>query len=530
MQEIASNPIKPEKIDKKQRRLNENSGFNVPVPVPEKRRHDGRNVNISGPGPSSSTSVRDSFVGEPDTKRDRIAAPEQSGRGMMIDRNNFMGQSAMNRGYKNIPATVCNPDQMDDLGIGRTFDSRNNDRFESDDRVMNRDFMDDGPIADRRLMELRRREFERTMMSREPAFPDDGIMNEYRMDGQASNDRQRFPSAQFDRRSDAAIGLNRMSNIRDNMYDQRESDFDRLENDFNRSGQNFDRRGTAFGLRTNDFGRRESDFDRRESDFGRRGNDFDRHETDFGRRELNFDRNQSLSINDFDDRSNDRMLRDSFDDIRGPIRDGLLDGGEHGVNRMRPFFDSSVSDRRNYEREMIGNRDVFETRATNFQENLKSRTFDMLSDRRSVSSQEFRPLSPNPILDRSNINADRFLNQSRDDDAYDSLHQFGRRRDDFRELTQDSGYGMSDRHSDFIDENNRGQPASNRWNNDFAGRAAQDRRNFNSDSRRQNDFGLGGEMNFNFARNNDYANDESQNRNRRDFERRNVDGRFNRFD
>ncbi|KAG4070350.1 hypothetical protein HA402_006492 [Bradysia odoriphaga] len=553
LQEIAFNPIKPEKIDKKQRRLNEISGFDVPAP--EKRRHDGpdmnfsgpgSNTNFSGPGPSS-TNTRDSYVGEPIVKRGRIDEFGQSG--MMFNRNTDRDliEKPINRGYMNIPATVCNPDQLDDRSIGlRPFDSRNNDRFETVDRapatVCNPDPMNDRSIglrpfdsrnndrfetvnrginledsrptarstsADRRMMELRRREFERPVAGIEQQFPSAG-MNEYHLsDGQGPSDRQRFKSTEFER-DEPSIGLGRKRNMREHVYDQR-------ENDFGRQPSDFDRRENDFGRHENDFGRRENDFGRQESRFGRR-------ENDLGRRD--FDRMNVM--NDFHDRSNDRVLRDSFDDIQGPIRD-VRDIED---SRMGPTFDSSVSDRRNYEREMIGVRDAFSTRATNFQDNLQNRTFDMLSERRSVSQDAFRRLSPNPILDRSDINADRFLNQSHDDDAYVSLNQFGNRRDDFRD-SHDSGFDMSDRRNDFIDDLDRDEPTSNRWNNDFAGREAylkgQDRRNFGDDLRRQNDFSLGGEMNFNFARNNDYMDDDFPNRNRRDFERRNFDDRFNRF-
>lgn len=538
--------MKPEKIDKKQRRLNENSGFDVSVP--EKRRHDGVNVNASGPGPSS-TNVRDSYVREPDMKRGRFAEAEQSepGRGMMFNRNNdrdFLEQPSSNRGFMNIPATVTNPDQRDDRSNG-PFDSRNSDRSRmTDDRVMN--LIDDRSAAERRQMELRRREFERTPTEREPQFRNDGI-NEYRMDGQGPSDRQRFQSTEFDKGA-PSIGLDRMrGNMRESLFDQRENDLSRRENDFGRRGSDFgrreddfDRQGNNFNRQGNNFNRQDNIFNRQNSNINRQGNNFDRQDNNFdlqgnnfdrievSRRDANFGRrdNDYNRMTDFHDRDSMDDIRDSNNGIRGPIRDNSRDRAN---GRMESITDSSIPDRRNYEQEMMGSRDGFSSRAVDFQDDLQNRTFDMLSDRRSVS-QEFRRLSPIPMLDRSDVNADRFMNQSRDDDAYESLHQFGSRRgDDFLERTQDSGFDMSDRRNDVIDEIGRGQSASNRWDNDFTGRDAypqeQGRRNFSNDSRRQNDFS--GEMNFNSARNNDY--DDFPDRNRRDFERRNFDDRFNRF-
>lgn len=230
-------------------------------------------------------------------------------------------------------------------------------------------------------------------------------------------------------------------------------------------------------------------------------------ESDFNQRDL--------------DRSKDRIMRDFLDDIQRPVRDNLRSGMVDDIDRLGPLFDSAIDDRRNYERDFIAdNRDTFSTQSANFQDAMNYRKYDSFPER-SIS-QEFRQITPDRLL---GVEADRFLNQSREEK--NSLQNFGSRQNDFRGLG--SRFEIGDRRNNFDDDIN--EPVR-RWNNFDSRDTYKQDRGDGMDSRRRNDFNQDGRVkfnDFNFNRSNDYD-DGFRDRNRnQDFQRRNNDNRFNRF-
>lgn len=461
------------------------------MPSQEKRPHNSRNINFNGAGPSS-TCVRETPIEEPDFKRGRMNEPEPAERSAMFNSNRDFREErdiGINRGFINRDARNLNTVDDNSMDLRRLAD-RNIDIFQADGRN-DRAFMDSQPLARRHVEDNRRIDLDRM----------GGRMDHYTVD----RDRLVEERGRLEQRP-----ANRMDDFR----------MAKVPNDLD--VRRFD--GT-------------SDFARGEPSIGLDrmrnipGSDFDRRENEFGR------------LNDFLDTSTDRVMRDYFDDIQRPVRDNLLVGMNNDIDQLRPvrdnlrvgvnshidqlapLFNSSVADRRNYEPEFIdrNNHDIFSTKAANFQDALNYRSYDAFPERaieRSVS-QESRHITPDRILDRSDVIADRFLNQSREDDAFDSLQNFGSRRGD---RAQTSRFDSGDRRNNFVDESNAPE-----WNN-FASRDEYqpNRREFGDgvQSHRRNDFNIDRQATFN--RNNDYE-DEFRNRNRRDFDRRNIDNRFNRF-
>lgn len=451
------------------------------MPSPEKRRHD-----FDKAGPSCTSAP----MGEPDYKRGRISEPEPLERNLMFDRNNdrdFRDESNIDRSYMN----QRNLNRVDDRSIDLRHldDDRQTDGFQMDGRgSMDRGFMGNQPGVSRHL-EDRGSDF--GCMRSQP--------NNYNMD------MDRMISVEKGDRQDVQRGNNRMGDYRG--VDDLSADFEvrRLV-----GSNNFDRGESSMIL---DRMRHitETNYDERENE-----PNYNQRENEFGR------------LNDFRNRSIERMQRSLlFDDIQRPSRDNLRSGMD---NQLGSMFNSSVADRRNYGRELTerDNRDSFSMNASNFQDAMNNRVYDTLHDRVD-KPPGLRQITPDRLLRRDGVNADRFFNQSADEDAFGSLQNFGSRRVAFRDREQDSSFDFIDKRNDFLNDINN-EPGPSRWDGASRDAYRQDRQEFDvgMDSRRRNNFDLDREVNLNVNANDDFD-DNFRNMNPRSFERRHIDNRFNRF-
>lgn len=506
----------------------------------EKRRHDGGNSNYNAAGPSSSTrGILPNLMDEPNLKRGRMNEPEPEPphigglnveKNLVLDRENdedFRDERILGR-HREMDERIIELRRMEkrfqmgsiDRNLSDDLDQRRMDNRRIDlahiEGHVNRGHMDD--FERRRVIND---SFERGRLDQRSSER----MDDLRMGGIRS-DELRLGGVRCDELRMGGIRTDelRMGGVRSDhlrMGGVRSDDLrmgDIRSNDFS---NNTDVRRFAV---SDDFGR-----DEHSIGVGRM-----RHtpETSYDQREIEFDR-----LNDISDRSDDRSSRD-FDDLERPIRDNLLGGidSDFDLNRPVSMLNSLIENRRNYRRESIerDNRDSFSNKATNFQDDLYNRNYGRLLD----VSQEFQRKTPDRNIGRPigrvDVNSDRFLEQSREDDAFGSTNIFGSRRDNFFESPQSSRFNSGGR-NDFLDDIN--EPAPSGWNT-FAGGSRdayiQDRREFGGDMeslRRNVDIDTDRLRNSNFTKTvtNEYES-HFPNRNRRfDFERRNVNDRFNRF-
>lgn len=416
-------------------------------------------------GPSGSSGMRP-YMDEPEMKRSRNIEPPAP------------------------PPLVFNRDDDRDFRDERSMNRNSNSMSMSSTMVGGNSIRDDD----------RNRDF-RQLDDRADRFPSDnrGLGRDL-MDQQSSNRRQLMDQRNDDfesqlRRREQEFPNNRLDDLR--MDELRRSD-------------NFGRSQLSPGLDRMRGMNEPSSLNQRDTEFGR--------------------------MSDLRDEMNDRMSRSYFDEQQQrqrSNRDDLLDERDQDIDRSIRML-NSMSDRgARGLMDLMDNRNGFPSQAANFQANLNDRDFD---GRRSATQESRRP-SPDRMFDRRNYGSDnRFSNSSRHDDQFDSARNFDNRRDDFRDRDRfDMGDSRRNDRSDFDDDRRRfSEVVQKSLLSDFDARDTQDRRNFNSfgndmGSRRQNDFDSDRGMNFNFNRGNDFDDGRFSDRNRDDFDRRDMGGRFSRF-
>ncbi|KAJ6645333.1 ATP-dependent RNA helicase dbp2 [Pseudolycoriella hygida] len=582
LQEIAYNPQKVEKIDKKQRRLNESSGFEASLP--EKRRHDGsnanfpsssnirgadlgerdgRNVSFTEIGPSSSnvrerdgrnfisgSIVRDDNIGDINSRNTNFNDMDPGSSNL---RGAFMGErDGRNLDFNEIGligANVRGPrlGELDGRNVGlKEFDTnsssargarlgeRDGRNFgfndvgpsspivrgpqlgERDDRRF--DFDDIGPsgsngrgTANYGEPDSKRRRMGFEQIERNSFF-DRNDVGDFRNSRNVDNDMlRRLDDRGFQEDSKFGRIRDREDDIidRDRLFDERPPQqqrlFDRMDEPRMGSGRSNDFDAPQRFASSKNFNRDEDliALDRMRNSSGP---NFDQRESEFNR------------LNNLQDGSFCRKERDYFDVLDRPI-DSLSRNAMN--NPSGEMFNLSTADRRNYEREFRGrdNSNSYRVGSDNFDNDLPNRPFDSLIDRydRNIDG----------MTGNTAFNSNRFPNGPRDQNS--PLRNFENSREDFRESFQSSRFDTSDMRNDFIDDRD-----PDRWNNSAPrDNYPQNRREFGNDPemRQRNNFehlNMGRDSNLSFAGNNNFDGD-FQNRNQRDFGRRNVNDRFNRF-